>query len=37
MILPSTVYGYGDHHVRLGLGREDLPTVLDVLDEYLSP
>ena len=35
MILPSTVYGYGDRHVRLGLGREDLPAALDALDEYL--
>jgi aspartate/methionine/tyrosine aminotransferase len=36
MILPSTVYGYGDEHVRLGLGREDLPAALDALDEYLG-
>jgi aspartate/methionine/tyrosine aminotransferase len=36
MILPSTVYGYGDRHVRLGLGREDFPIALDALHEYLG-
>ena len=35
MILPSTVYRYGDSHVRLGLGREDFPAALDALEEYL--
>ena len=36
MILPSTVYGYGDSHVRLGLGRESFPAALAALDEFLG-
>jgi aspartate/methionine/tyrosine aminotransferase len=35
LLLPSTVYGYGDSHVRLGLGREDFSTGLSVLEGYL--
>ncbi len=36
LLLPSTVYGYGDDHFRLGLGREDFTTGLEVLDAYLA-
>ncbi len=36
LLLPSTVYDYGDEHFRLGLGREDFPEGLTVLDAYLS-
>jgi aspartate/methionine/tyrosine aminotransferase len=36
LLLPSTVYGYGDSHFRLGLGREDLTAGLDVLDGFLA-
>ena len=36
LLLPSIVYGYGDEHFRLGLGREDFAEGLDVLDAYLS-
>jgi aspartate/methionine/tyrosine aminotransferase len=36
LLLPSTVYGYGDSHFRLGLGREDLTAGLEALDGYLS-
>jgi aspartate/methionine/tyrosine aminotransferase len=36
LLLPSTVYGYGDSHFRLGLGRDDFATGLEVLDAYLS-
>jgi aspartate/methionine/tyrosine aminotransferase len=36
LLLPSTVYGYGDSHFRLGLGREDFSTGLEVLDAYLA-
>lgn len=35
LLLPSTVYGYGDSHFRLGLGRDDFATGLEVLDAYL--
>lgn len=36
LLLPSTVYGYGDSHFRLGLGRDDFATGLEVLDAYLA-
>jgi aspartate/methionine/tyrosine aminotransferase len=36
LLLPSTVYGYGDSHFRLGLGREDFIAGLDVLDEFVA-
>ena len=36
LLLPSTVFGYGDRHVRLGLGRDDLRQALELFDEYLG-
>ena len=36
MLLPSTVYGFGDNHFRLGFGRKNMPEVLDKFSEYLS-
>jgi aspartate/methionine/tyrosine aminotransferase len=36
LLLPSTVYGYGDSHVRLGLGREDFAAGLTAVDTYLE-
>lgn len=36
MLLPSAVYGYDDRHVRLGLGRENLPEVLPRFTAYLD-
>jgi aspartate/methionine/tyrosine aminotransferase len=36
MLLPSTVFDYGDAHVRLGLGRRDFPEVLDELVSWLD-
>jgi aspartate/methionine/tyrosine aminotransferase len=35
LLLPSTMYGYGDSHFRLGLGRKDFATGLEVLEGYL--
>ncbi len=35
MLLPSTVYGYGDRHFRLGFGRENFPEGLEKLQGYL--
>ena len=35
LLLPSTVYGYGDSHFRMGLGRDDFGAGLEVLDAYL--
>ena len=36
MVLPSSVFQFGDEHVRIGLGREDLPDVLARLESALS-
>jgi aspartate/methionine/tyrosine aminotransferase len=36
MLLPSSVFQFGDEHVRVGLGRENLPDVLARLDTALS-
>jgi aspartate/methionine/tyrosine aminotransferase len=36
MIAPSTLFGYGDRHLRIGCGREDLPEVLGRFGEYLT-
>jgi aspartate/methionine/tyrosine aminotransferase len=35
MLLPSTVYGYGHSHFRIGLGRENMPEGLEQLEQYL--
>jgi len=35
MLLPSTVYDFGDRHVRIGFGRENFPLVLNLFEEYL--
>ena len=34
LLLPSTVYDYGDLHFRLGLGRDDFAEGLLILEEY---
>ena len=36
MIVPSAVFGWGDWHVRIGLGRAGLPEVLAKLEDYLA-
>jgi aspartate/methionine/tyrosine aminotransferase len=36
LLLPSTVYNFGDSHFRLGLGRDDFEAGLQVLDDYLT-
>ena len=36
MLLPSTVFDYGDQHFRLGFGRENMPEVLEVFRAYLK-
>jgi aspartate/methionine/tyrosine aminotransferase len=35
MLLPSTVYGYGSSHFRIGFGRENMGEALERLEEYL--
>ena len=36
MLLPSRVFQYGDRHVRIGFGREDLPGVLSRFEETMD-
>ncbi len=36
MILPSTVYDFGDKHFRIGFGRENMPEVIGKFEEFLS-
>jgi aspartate/methionine/tyrosine aminotransferase len=36
MLLPSTVYDFGNSHFRVGFGRENLPQVLARFEEYLT-
>jgi len=36
MLVPSRMFQYGDHHVRVGFGRENLPEVLMRFDDYLD-
>jgi aspartate/methionine/tyrosine aminotransferase len=35
LLLPSTTFGFGDAHIRLGLGRADLPEALEAMDAFL--
>ena len=36
LLLPSTAFGSGDSHFRIGLGRTDLPEALGKLQSYLA-
>jgi aspartate/methionine/tyrosine aminotransferase len=36
MLVPSREFQYGDHHVRIGFGRENLPEVLEKFANYLG-
>ena len=36
LLLPSTAFGSGDSHFRIGLGRTDLPEALEKLDAFLG-
>jgi aspartate/methionine/tyrosine aminotransferase len=36
MLVPSSVFQFGDSHVRFGFGRENLPVVIDVFKSYLD-
>lgn len=35
MIVPSTVFGFGDRRLRIGFGREDLPEVVTRFEGHL--
>ncbi len=36
LVIPSTVFDYGDKHWRIGLGRKNVPEILARLDSYLE-
>ena len=36
LLAPSRIFQYGDHHLRIGYGREDLPQVVALFGEYLD-
>jgi aspartate/methionine/tyrosine aminotransferase len=36
LLLPSTAFGSGDSHFRIGLGRTDLPEAIEKLDAFLQ-
>lgn len=36
MVAPASVFGYGDRHIRIGLGRRTLPEVLTIVDDFLT-
>ncbi|MEZ0239509.1 MAG: aminotransferase class I/II-fold pyridoxal phosphate-dependent enzyme [Chloroflexota bacterium] len=36
LLLPSTTFGSGDGHVRLGFGRTDMPAAIEKLDAFLD-
>lgn len=36
LLLPSSVYDFGNQHFRIGFGQKDMPECLDKLNEFLS-
>ena len=36
LILPSSTFGFGDSHFRIGLGRTDLPVAIEKLEAFLG-
>jgi len=36
MLVPSSLFDYGNRHVRIGFGREDFPQILERFAEYLD-
>jgi aspartate/methionine/tyrosine aminotransferase len=37
LLLPSSTFGFGDSHVRIGLGRTDLPEAIGKIEAFLGP
>ncbi|HLC67019.1 MAG TPA: aminotransferase class I/II-fold pyridoxal phosphate-dependent enzyme [Candidatus Nanoarchaeia archaeon] len=35
LLLPSTLYDFGDHHFRVGFGRKNMPEALEAFGKYL--
>ena len=36
MLVPSSVFGFGERHLRIGFGRENLPEVLERFGNFLE-
>jgi aspartate/methionine/tyrosine aminotransferase len=36
LLLPSTVFDYGNKHFRIGFGRKNMPIALRILEEYVT-
>ncbi len=36
MLLPSETFEYGSQHARIGFGRQNMPEVLDIFEQYIS-
>ena len=36
LVLPSSTFGFGDSHFRIGLGRADLPEAIEAVEHYLG-
>ncbi|HLN52224.1 MAG TPA: pyridoxal phosphate-dependent aminotransferase [Lentimicrobium sp.] len=36
MIVPSELFEYGNSHIRIGFGRENMPEALDLWDQYIT-
>jgi hypothetical protein len=36
MLVPSSLFHFGDNHVRIGFGREDLPEVIRRFADHLD-
>ena len=36
MLVPSNVFQYGNHHVRIGFGREDFPEIIERFSTYID-
>ncbi len=36
LLLPSSTFGFGDSHFRIGLGRSDLPGAIEAVDGFLG-
>jgi aspartate/methionine/tyrosine aminotransferase len=36
LLLPSSTFGFGDSHIRIGLGRTDLPQAIEAVDGFLG-
>jgi aspartate/methionine/tyrosine aminotransferase len=36
LLLPSSTFGFGDSHLRIGLGRTDLPQAVEAVDAFLG-